>query len=256
MNKRDELENLLKSLLEKSAADRSFKLENIEEGPGFLILQTFTESHYRGVTLPGELFLPDVKFDKEFWNTLVEINSPHFEKIVFLDLETRGLSRNEPIFIAGLLFPREDGSEVSQFVAKTAKKEKLLLQWVMEKIENYAVFTYNGKAFDIPFIKYRCEFHGLDYIDPKLHFDLLPYSRYIWKETFNSKALKVLECNVMDYNREFDVPSFIVPDIIKRYRTTGDKRYLEIVVRHNLYDLIATLKLLEKISFLLMNSFL
>jgi uncharacterized protein YprB with RNaseH-like and TPR domain len=51
----------------------------------------------------------------------------------------------------------------------------------------------------------------------------------------------------MEIYREFDVPSNLLPTIIKLYEKTGDEKYLKIVSRHNLYDLLTTFKLIFEI---------
>lgn len=256
MTKQKLLESALRELIDKSAADRSFEVIESEKFHGYLITNYLVRIPLKSTKIHDVSF-EDKKSKRtgtKSWKALLSINNLSYEEIVFLDLETHGLLRNVPIFMAGTLFPGSEYSRATQFIAKTENKEKRLLKWVTETIRDKTVITFNGSAFDLPFLKGRCEFHSVPFFEPSLHVDLLPYARELWKDVLSSRKLKVLECNINDYNREFDIPSSMIPSLIKQYENTGNMMFLDIVARHNLYDLIATVKLFEKIISMFIRS--
>ena len=78
-----------------------------------------------------------------------------------LDIETTGLSPARcRVVLAGLLMRSDKGVTVTQFLARNHYEESKVLDAVMEYIEERGagcLVTYNGQAFDVPFINKRLE---------------------------------------------------------------------------------------------------
>lgn len=97
---------------------------------------------------------------------------------VFLDIETTGLSpRNASIYLIGLGFVDRDNStiKVTQYFAETSSDEESMLQSFLEDYEpDDRIITFNGKMFDLPFLRDRIKKYNIkDKIDYENQFDLL-----------------------------------------------------------------------------------
>lgn len=76
-----------------------------------------------------------------------------------VDIETTGLSPQRSRFVLGGLLTVEDGMlQVQQFFAEDLSQEKETLQAYLSAVsETDFLLTYNGKHFDVPFIKGRAD---------------------------------------------------------------------------------------------------
>lgn len=91
------------------------------------------------------------------------------------DIETLGLSPEfAPIILAGFMTVEEDGScRINQYFAETPGDEKYILEHLRADFERVDyLLTYNGKHFDLPYVRKRaymqsvpapdCNIHNLD----------------------------------------------------------------------------------------------
>lgn len=81
------------------------------------------------------------------------------------DIETLGLKPGFcPVVLAGVMTVERDGScLLTQYFAETAEDEGELLLSLEEYLNDFdCIITYNGRHFDVPFIKKRAEVCGLD----------------------------------------------------------------------------------------------
>ena len=98
-----------------------------------------------------------------------------------LDIETTGLNRqNCRVVLVGLLVRTDSGVKAVQFLAENHYEERKVLDAIMDFLEEENIgyiITYNGAAFDVPFLNTRleCNFDGrtIDLYD----FDLLRFLR-------------------------------------------------------------------------------
>lgn len=215
-----QLDEFLRNFLPIISSDKTFDLVSKEERRGYILLE---------------------------FHSSVNFNISGNEKIAVLDIETQGISRDESIFLAGILEQINNVSVIRQYCAYTENKEKGLIKWVKEQIKGKTIITYNGKAFDFPFLISRAEYHNIHFDLPPKHIDVLQMTRKAFKDAFNSRKLKILEFNVLDQWREMDINPAFIPYLIKRYWKTRDFSLLLILSRHNAYDLLSTLKLFEKV---------
>ncbi|MBZ2175293.1 ribonuclease H-like domain-containing protein [Schnuerera sp. xch1] len=81
------------------------------------------------------------------------------DNICFLDIETTGLSRKyNSIYLIGILYFNSKNNYwyLKQFFADKIDEERELLEAFNEFINGFdLIVTYNGKSFDLPFIKCR-----------------------------------------------------------------------------------------------------
>ena len=80
------------------------------------------------------------------------------------DIETLGLRPGFcPVVLAGVMTVERDGScLLTQYFAETTEDERELLLSLEEYLNDFdCIITYNGRHFDVPFIKKRAEVCGL-----------------------------------------------------------------------------------------------
>lgn len=88
-------------------------------------------------------------------------------RMAVLDIETLGLyPKHEPVILVGLMSVAGDGTAISrQFFAESAstEEETALLEAVSDELASYDhLLTYNGRRFDIPYLKVRAEKLGVN----------------------------------------------------------------------------------------------
>lgn len=93
-----------------------------------------------------------------------------------IDIETMGLSRQyHEVVLIGVLFNKNNQIVIKQFFAEKPKEEILILKEFAALYQSFSyVITYNGAAFDIPFLKHRFKYHNLEWhFDDLTHIDVL-----------------------------------------------------------------------------------
>ncbi|MDP3563488.1 MAG: ribonuclease H-like domain-containing protein, partial [Methanoregula sp.] len=99
--------------------------------------------------------------------------------------------------------------------------------------------TFNGKAFDLPYVNDRLGYYGMDIPARIPHFDVLHFSRRHWKDRFPSMRLTALEREILHIHREDDIPGQMVPEFYETYLRTGNCGPLVPIVEHNRQDIIS-----------------
>ncbi|MBP1928651.1 uncharacterized protein YprB with RNaseH-like and TPR domain [Methanolinea mesophila] len=170
------------------------------------------------------------------------------ERLVFLDLETLGFF-SRPIILFGI--GRFSGQElvVSQYLLRGIEEELPSLLRASELLGPGTVaVTYNGKSFDIPYLRERLAFYGEFPPLSGVHFDLLHHSRRRWKDRFPDCRLSTLEKRLFGVRREEDVPSAMVPEFYETYLRTGNPGPLVPIVTHNCQDVVSLARLFALLS--------
>lgn len=166
------------------------------------------------------------------------------EEFVFLDIETLGLS-SRPVFLIGL--GRVSGGTISvrQYLSRSVGEEAATLAAVLPDLEaeGAALVTFNGRVFDVPYIRDRLARHGIRADLALPHFDLLHFARGRWRNSLGSCRLGALEEGVLGLAREDDVPSRMVPEFYETYRRTRNPGPLVPVVEHNRQDIVSLARL-------------
>jgi uncharacterized protein YprB with RNaseH-like and TPR domain len=148
---------------------------------------------------------------------------PEFRHLTgYLDIETTGMSAAyDNITVIGLY----DGSSFHYYV------KDVNLDDFIQDIEKYKVIiTYNGKCFDVPFIR---EAMGLPM--DQAHIDL----RFVLSSLGFSGGLKGCERQVGISRGDITgIDGYDAVLLWKRYRMTGDGRALETLLAYNLQDVV------------------
>ena len=203
------------------------------------------------------------KEDLEILN-LMNINSDFDKPIdlsdfVFLDIETTGLSRGIGTysFLIGLGTFNESGFSVTQLLLPGPNDELSLLINLDQIIQSHKIIvSFNGNAFDIPFLKSRFNLYKLNTnIKDLPNIDLLYLSRKIWRNSLDNRSLNNIELKLLNIRRkEIDIPGWMIPDIYNDYLRTCDARPLAGVVYHNMIDILSMVVLFNHINDLLLEA--
>ncbi|MBT7902723.1 exonuclease [Candidatus Woesearchaeota archaeon] len=174
-------------------------------------------------------FFNDCLPGKEQWRAYPDLNG----KCGFLDIETTGLSKHRnKVTVIGI----SDGKKTKVFVNGDNLDE---FENEMNKYE--MLVTFNGKCFDVPFLKHKFPTTDFD----KMHVDL----RFVMKTLGYSGGLKNIEKEV-GINRDDDlaeVDGYEAVRLWKRYER-GDKAALDLLIKYNIAD-VDNLKTLMDFTF-------
>jgi hypothetical protein len=164
---------------------------------------------------------------------------------LFFDLETTGLSSATPIFLIGTLRCIGDDFLITQFFARDYAEEKTMLHAFAELATRHSsLVTFNGKSFDLPYVRERMVYHRLNADLSHHHVDLLIHARRWWRGRLPNCKLQTLEYYLCHRARVGDIPSAQIPATYHDFVRTGDAALLAPVLHHNALDVITMLELL------------
>ena len=160
-----------------------------------------------------------------------------------LDLETTGLTGDTPLFLVGLLERSTSGARLHQLFAPTPAQEAAVLQAARRLTRGSAtVLSYNGSAFDFPYLHRRAAALGVERLVPTLHIDVLPLCRRAWRGLLPRFRLVTVEAALNGGARTDDLPSARIPEHYNQFVRTGDPRWVVPIFQHNARDLVTTWK--------------
>jgi uncharacterized protein YprB with RNaseH-like and TPR domain len=170
------------------------------------------------------------------------------EDVLFLDLETTGLSYT-PLFLIGMLMWEAEGPVVRQYLARNYAEEAAVTALFLDAAaEKRLLISFNGKSFDVPYVRARAAHYGLPCALDHPHLDLLHESRRVWRGRVPNCRLQTLEQHICGHaERVGDIPSAMIPAVYDTFVRTGDARRLVQVLRHNVIDLITVAELMAKL---------
>ncbi len=163
---------------------------------------------------------------------------------VFFDIETLGLF-SRPIILFGAGFIEGGELIVRQYLLRDVDEEPAALQEITGHLSagRPALVTFNGKAFDAPYLSDRLAYYGMGRYSEIPHFDVLHFSRRHWKDRFPSLRLTALEKEILGVQRTDDVPGQLVPEFYETYLRTGNFGPLVPIVDHNRQDIVSLARL-------------
>ena len=169
------------------------------------------------------------------------------ENFKFMDIETLGLS-NVPIVLIGVASIKNNNIISKQYLLRDPVEEPALLEAYLDNLDDDSVHvTFNGKFFDVPFIKQRLNYYRMpdDKLD-KPHFDLLYFARNLWKDQLPNCQLQTIEKEIFGIERENDVPGQFVPGFYNTYLKNSNLGPLVPIVEHNREDIVSLVSFLMK----------
>ena len=179
---------------------------------------------------------------------LGDADDPADARVVFIDLETTGLSggAGTVAFLVGCGYFDLGAFQVRQFLLTSYSAERALLAAAAELFaEADLIVTYNGKTFDVPVMETRWAFHRMRApLDEVPHFDMLHPARRLWRTRSaltddGGCRLTTLERLLLNLRRMGDVDGFEIPGRFFQFLRTSDPRPLEPVLEHNRLDLVS-----------------
>jgi uncharacterized protein YprB with RNaseH-like and TPR domain len=177
--------------------------------------------------------------------TLVATRAIGLTRLLFLDLETGGFS-SSPVFLAGTMHWNGTDFVLRQYFARHYGEERALLRALAAEAARFeALVTFNGKSYDVPFLRDRARVHAVALRLPSAHLDLLHPSRRRWRKRLSDCRLQTLELFVCRRRRSGDVPSDEVPGLYHDFVRRGDPYRLIPVFHHNLLDVITMHEILR-----------
>jgi len=187
-----------------------------------LFISFSTDALLRGNINFFKKFLPE----RELWRVYPEFR----KKTAFLDIETTGLNGGRDyVTVVGLF----DGEKIHFFI------QGKNMQDFAKAIRKYSVIiTYNGKQFDLPFLK--TAFRSIDF--PQAHIDL----RYLLRRLGYFGGLKAIERS-LGIKRQKRVRNFTGYDAVllwNRY-LDGEIEALRLLLDYNREDVVNLKYLME-----------
>jgi len=168
--------------------------------------------------------------------------------VIFLDLETAGLG-SAPLFLVGAMVWEGDGLLVRQFLARDYSEERAALGLFLDLAATRSLLvSFNGKSFDLPFLRARAAATGLPCrLDPA-HLDLLHTARRVWGGELSDCRLQTLERVVCGRLRGDDIPGHLIPDVYHEFVRTGNAARMVNVLEHNFLDLVTLADILVRMK--------
>ncbi|HYM81708.1 MAG TPA: ribonuclease H-like domain-containing protein [Candidatus Limnocylindria bacterium] len=202
----------------------------------------------RGAVYVHERLRSDVEHPRPHWGRLdmppeeepdlVAAQSLGLGRALFLDLETGGFS-SSPVFLAGTMHWNGSDFVLRQYFARHYGEEACLLRALAAGLAGFeTLVTFNGKSYDVPFLRDRARLHRVALPLPLRHLDLLHPARRRWRRLLPDCRLQTLERWVCRRRRAGDVPSDEVPGLYHDFVRRGDPYRLIPVFHHNLLDVI------------------
>lgn len=169
------------------------------------------------------------------------------------DIETTGLSpANSKVVLTGILQVDQNGwGHVQQFFADQTDDEEAVIRATIEALKNADyVITYNGRHFDIPFMKKRAEKYNLVFPDLyNLDLYLLISGYAPFKEVLPGLKQKNIESYMgIAISRDDEISGKESVELYNRYMETKRFELEEKILLHNHDDIIQLYKILPIIE--------
>jgi uncharacterized protein YprB with RNaseH-like and TPR domain len=166
------------------------------------------------------------------------------EQTALIDTETAGL-HGRPLFMIGVARLREGELRLTQLFARTYAEEAGLLEQFGAMLPEVGLLvSFNGKAFDWPFVRDRMIYHRIGCRPEFAHLDLLHPSRRRWRERLPDCKLQTLERYLSGRWRSGDIPGAEIPQRYHDFVREQDARLIAPIFHHTRLDLITMVELL------------
>lgn len=164
-------------------------------------------------------------------------------RLAYFDIETTGLSSGTGtyVIIAGLGSFEPDGFRMRQYFLADIGAERAMLAMLAGDLGRFeGVVTYNGRAFDLPFVQTRMTLARLPFPSVAMpHIDLLHAVRRLYRHRMPGCRLAEAERHVLRIERLDDVPGALIPSLYFDYVRAGRAAPLRGVFRHNAEDVLS-----------------
>jgi len=160
-----------------------------------------------------------------------------------IDTETAGFY-GRPLFLVGLMRYQEEDLLLEQWFARDYAQEAGLLSQLAQALSQVKLLiSFNGKAFDWPFVRDRMIYHRVPCRACFAHLDLLHPSRRRWRSQLPDCRLRTLERYLCGRWRSGDLPSAEIPQRYHDFVRQQEARLIAPIFHHNRLDLITMIEL-------------
>ena len=179
-------------------------------------------------------------------NILKSISLKDREDFKFMDIETKGLS-NVPIILIGVAEIKGDEIISSQYFLRNYTEEASIIEAYLSHLDEDSVHvTFNGKTFDVPFIKNRCAYNRMQANLDIPHLDLMYFAKNLWGDKLPNCQLQTIEQELFDIKREGDVPGQYIPGYYDTYLEKENIGPVVPIIEHNCQDIISLASFLDR----------
>ncbi len=162
-----------------------------------------------------------------------------------LDIEATGLDRTRcKAVLIGLLMKTDSGVRITQFLAENHYEEAKVLEASMDFLEENGadyLITFNGYAYDVPFINARLDANMLGRHLKMYHFDLF---RFLRKHTdLRSRLDSMSQMSIEDHygilsDRGDTITGKESVALFDQYAISGNSTIEKIILTHNREDVL------------------
>lgn len=185
--------------------------------------------------------------------SIYRVRGAQLSDLLFMDIETTGLSSSGPLFLIGTLrFERDEKRDwcgkLEWFLAREPSEEKAAIAAYHRVARGKHLLTFNGLRFDWPYIEGRSQRLGLTFSQPPEHFDTYYLFRKLWRDRIPNGRLQTMENFVCGRARHDDIASSRIPQTYARWlqlrRSGRGAQLLAPIVHHNALDVLTMAELL------------
>jgi uncharacterized protein YprB with RNaseH-like and TPR domain len=167
------------------------------------------------------------------------------ETVRFIDIETLGLYYIHPIFLIGILEFENGHGQIRQFLARDFGEEKAILLEASKILKKSSILvSYNGRSFDLPYLKGRMRYHQLEVDFDSWQLDLLRQARKNYRGVLPDCRLLTIEKCLLNQERDDDIPGSEIAHFYNCFLDSGDGKNLRPILEHNAHDLFSMAKFL------------
>ena len=180
-----------------------------------------------------------------------ELGGLEVDDFSFLDTETTGLAggTGTQVFTAAVARPHPNGVELVQlFLAEPSDEPAFLAAIDAELRHTQGLSTYNGLAFDLPLLRTRWLMARMPgELTEGHHVDLLHLARSLLRPRLERCTLRAVEERLLGFEREEDIPGYLIPQAYFDYLRSGWSTTLEPTLEHNRQDVLSLQHLLHRL---------
>ena len=179
------------------------------------------------------------------FNPLIDARA---EDVIYVDIETTGLTAGTPLFLIGVLGHFNGALRIVQLLARDYTEEAASLMHFVTMLDaSKVVVSFNGKSYDLPYIRDRCLFLGVPFRLRQAHIDMLHVGRRIWGRRLPNCKLQTLEQYICRRTRQGDIPGTEIPNAYHRFVKSGNAVQMRDILYHNALDLLTTTEVLLRV---------
>lgn len=162
-------------------------------------------------------------------------------EIAYFDIETTGFDKDQDKIILASVGSCKDKKtfNIKQYYLDNFNDEKQLLQEFTSELNKYeSICSYNGIAFDEPFIKRRMAKNNIVEVLPEDHVDLYrlvrPYYKKLGMERCNLKSVE----KHIGIERKDKIDGGLSVSLYYDYLKNRDTSIMEVILLHNYEDVL------------------